>query len=150
MSVQWSESEHPLQLPVICFSTAPSLEVAQQLANALIERQLAACVSFLPGATSVYRWKDEICHDAEVWIMIKTTPQAYAALQAAWNDLHPYEVPELLAVSVGAGLPAYVDWVFASVVPLVSGGASAPLRTQQGDRSNTGSNPFEDVPGGGA
>lgn len=102
-------------LPLICFSTAPSVELAEKLAQALLERQLAACVSFVPGATSVYVWQGKVCQDAEVWMMIKTTPQAYGALQQAWMELHPYEVPELLAVSVAEGLPAYVQWLFSSV-----------------------------------
>ncbi len=108
-------SSDNMQQPLICFSTAPSLDVAQSLAQAVVEQGLAACVSFVPGAHSVYRWKGEICNDAEVWMMIKTTPQAFTALQKAWQDLHPYDVPELLALPVSNGLPAYVEWVFASV-----------------------------------
>lgn len=115
MAETGSEQQSVAPLPLVCFSTAPSMEIAQQLADAVLEQGLAACVSCLPGALSVYRWNGAICKDTEVWIMIKTTPQAYIALQQAWKTLHPYEVPELLAVQAQAGLPAYVHWVNATV-----------------------------------
>ncbi len=99
------------------------MDVAEQLADGIIERGLAACVSFLPGATSVYRWKGEVCRDAEVWIMIKTTSQMYAELQAVWCDLHPYDVPELLAVGVADGFPPYISWLQAQVGTPLPGAA---------------------------
>lgn len=102
-------------LPLVCLSTAPSTDVAEQLARALVERRLAACVSFVPGAKSLYRWKGDVCADNEIWMMIKTTPECWEALLAAWQNLHPYEVPELLALPVAAGFQPYVEWVFASV-----------------------------------
>lgn len=104
------------QPPVlVCLSTAPSMEVATQLAQQIVQQQLAACVSFVPGAQSVYAWKGEVCTDAEVWMMIKTTQAAWPALQKAWQTLHPYETPELLALPVAGGLPPYIDWLIASV-----------------------------------
>lgn len=100
---------------IVCLSTAPSLEVAERLARDAVQQGLAACVSFVPGATSVYAWKGDICQDAEVWMLIKTTQQALPQLQQAWTQWHPYEVPELLVLPVTGGLPAYLDWVCASV-----------------------------------
>lgn len=111
-------------IPLICFCTAPSMDVAEHIANTVIEQQLAACVSFLPGAISVYRWKDQVCRDGEVWVMIKTTSQMYAKLQSVWCDMHPYEVPELLAVSAVEGFPPYVSWLLAQV------GTSLPSAAQ--------------------
>ena len=99
------------------------MDVAEQLAHSIIERRLAACVSFLPGATSVYRWKSGVCRDAEIWIMIKTTSQMYAGLQSLWCDLHPYDVPELLAVSVADGFPPYISWLQAQVGTPLPGAA---------------------------
>ena len=84
---------------------------AQRLARALVERRLAACVNMLPAVRSVYRWNDAIEEAAEVTLLIKTTTARYAELEQAILALHPYELPEVIALPVSAGLPGYLGWI---------------------------------------
>jgi len=94
----------------VLLCTAPP-EKATDLARAILERRLAACVNVLPGAQSLYWWEGEIRSDAESLLVIKTTEKKVAALTEALPDLHPYDVPELLSLPVEAGLPAYLAWL---------------------------------------
>lgn len=103
-----SEQEPSLRL-VLC--TAPSIDVAEALADALLQEHLVACVTLLPGARSVYRWQGQIQRDEEVLLLIKTTAHAYPALQARVQALHPYQIPELLALTPSDALPAYRNWL---------------------------------------
>ena len=97
-------------------STAPQ-EEAPKLARALVEERLAACVNVLPGVRSIYRWEGEICDDAESLLLIKTTAAQVAPLSARLVELHPYDVPEVVSVSLeaGEGNPAYLAWLAESV-----------------------------------
>ena len=92
-------------------STLPDRASAEKLAHVLIEQQLAACVNILPGVTSVYRWQDKVESANETMVLIKTTMARYPALEAAIKAQHPYELPEIVAVPLNAGLPAYLEWV---------------------------------------
>ena len=96
---------------LICFCTCPDTDTAERLAEALVEERLAACVNILPGLRSVYRWQAEVERADEVLLLIKKLPESYHALQDRLRELHPYELPELLAVEAAAGLPAYLSWV---------------------------------------
>ncbi|MCU7843648.1 MAG: divalent-cation tolerance protein CutA [Candidatus Thiodiazotropha sp. (ex Monitilora ramsayi)] len=96
---------------LLILSTAPDPETAEQLANALIEQRLAACVNLLPQITSLYEWKGKLQKSGEVLMMIKSTKQNYSALEAVLRAKHPYELPEILAVPVEQGLQGYLDWV---------------------------------------
>ncbi|MCH7493238.1 divalent-cation tolerance protein CutA [bacterium] len=96
---------------VVVLCTFPEGEGAGVAARALVERGLAACVNILPGATSVYRWKGEVEEAAESLLLIKSTPERLPALTAALAKLHPYDVPEIIALPVAGGSPAYLDWV---------------------------------------
>ncbi|MCW2003147.1 periplasmic divalent cation tolerance protein [Xanthomonas arboricola] len=95
----------------LLFSTCPDAQSADRIARALLEERLAACVTQLPGARSLYHWNGAIEQSTEVQLLIKTwedrLPDAIARLQA----LHPYDLPEAIAVQASAGLPAYLDWV---------------------------------------
>ena len=84
---------------------------AQMLARALVEQRLAACVNILPAVQSIYRWNGAVEQAAEVTLLIKTTIARYAELEQAIRALHPYELPEVIAVPVSAGLPAYLEWI---------------------------------------
>jgi periplasmic divalent cation tolerance protein len=95
---------------VLC--TFPDIEQARQIGAALVERQVAACVNLLPGMESIYRWEGKVERAGEVLGIIKTT--RYADLEAAIRELHPNEVPEILALPMQAGLPAYLEWLAAS------------------------------------
>ena len=104
---------------LICFCSCPDTTTAGRIADALVEERLAACVNLLPGLQSVYRWRGKLQRDAaEVLLLIKTTRARYPALQARLPQLHPYELPELLAVESAAGLPAYLQWVDESTRPV--------------------------------
>lgn len=96
---------------LLAFCTAPDESSAQALADALLERRLAACVSRLPGVRSSYRWQGRIEQADEVLLLIKTTRERLPELREAVQALHPYEVPELLALEANEGLAAYLAWV---------------------------------------
>jgi periplasmic divalent cation tolerance protein len=93
--------------------TAPG-EIAEELARNLVESRLAACVNVISGATSVYRWKGTLHADRESLLMAKVPAPSFPAFRDAVRRLHPYEVPEILALPVEAGLTEYLDWVQAS------------------------------------
>jgi periplasmic divalent cation tolerance protein len=76
-----------------------------------VEQQLAACVNIIPGITSVYHWNNEIQHDQEWLLLIKTTDDMSEALKEAIMKIHPYDSPELISVDVTDGLPDYLQWV---------------------------------------
>ena len=84
---------------------------ADRLADALVGERLAACVTLLPGAQSVYRWEGRVERAEEVQLLVKTTRARFPALRERLVELHPYEVPELLALEAVDGLPAYLDWI---------------------------------------
>jgi periplasmic divalent cation tolerance protein len=96
---------------LIVLTTLPDSNSAVKLAETLVEKRHAACVHLLPTGLSVYRWEGRIEHADEVTLLIKTTQAAYAELETAIRATHPYDLPEILAVPVTAGLPAYLDWV---------------------------------------
>lgn len=96
---------------LLVLTNLPDRDAAERLAGALIEQRVAACVNILAPCKSVYRWKGAVQHDDEHPVLIKTTAERYAALEAAIRAAHPYELPELIAVPVERGLPAYLAWV---------------------------------------
>lgn len=99
----------------IVFVTGPEAGSLETLGRSLVEERLAACVNVVPGVSSVYRWKGDVQTDSEAIAMIKTTKARMASLRERIADLHPYDVPELLAVSVTEGSEAYLNWVRESV-----------------------------------
>ena len=98
---------------LLVLTNLPDRAVAEKLADMLIAEQLAACVNILAPCRSVYRWKGTVQHDEEHPMLIKTTQARYAALEQALRAGHPYELPEIIAVPIERGLPAYLDWVAA-------------------------------------
>lgn len=97
------------KLLVLC--TCPDAASAGKIATAILEQRLAACVSQLPGIESWYRWQEEVRHDREVQLLIKTTAAAYPQLEQLIIQVHPYELPEILAVPVNMGSQGYLDWI---------------------------------------
>lgn len=97
--------------PLIALCTCPTAELAQSVARRLVEARAAACVNILPGVSSVYAWQGKIQQDAELLLIAKTTEAAWPRLQACIQELHPYELPEIIAVPVVEGLPAYLHWM---------------------------------------
>jgi len=96
-------------LVVLC-SVAGAAD-AERLARSVVERSLAACVNVVEGVTSFYRWQGRVQTDAERLLIIKTRAEQFEALRAALVAEHPYEVPEVIALPIAAGHPAYLDWV---------------------------------------
>lgn len=96
---------------LVVYCSCPDEACAGRLADALVEERLAACVTRLPGATSVYRWEGSVHRDPEVLLIIKTTAGRLANLTARIEALHPYEVPEVIAVPVAGGSERYLSWV---------------------------------------
>ncbi|HEY0477468.1 MAG TPA: divalent-cation tolerance protein CutA, partial [Kofleriaceae bacterium] len=88
---------------------------AARIARTLVDERLAACVNLLPAIRSIYRWQDAISDDAEVLAIIKTTASGYAALAARIAELHPYQVPEILALPLADGHPPYLAWLAGQV-----------------------------------
>ena len=102
---------------LVCLASCPDTAIATTVPETLVEARLAACVNIVPGLTSVYRWQDQIRRDEELLLVIKTHSDRLDALRQRIDELHPYELPELIAVEAADGLPAYLDWVRAETRP---------------------------------
>jgi len=100
---------------LLCLCTCPDAASAQKLAETLVGERLAACVNRLPGVLSTYRWRGEVSTGGEELLLIKTTAPRFEALKARVLELHPYELPELVALPMELGHAAYMDWVRANV-----------------------------------
>lgn len=96
---------------LLVWTNLPDRQSADALAHHVLARRLAACVNILPAVQSVYRWQGAIEEAVEISVVIKTTAARYDALQQAITAMHPYEVPEIIAIPIRAGLPAYLDWL---------------------------------------
>ena len=99
--------------PLLVLTNLPDRAAAERLADALIGGRFAACVNVLAPCHSVYRWNDALQHDEEHPVLIKTTDERYPELEQAIRAHHPYELPEIVAVPIERGLPAYLDWIVA-------------------------------------
>lgn len=100
---------------VTVLSTAPDAQVAERIGSALVEERLAACANVLDGVTSIYRWKGSVEKEREALMVLKTTSEAVERLRLRLVELHPYDVPEVLALGVHDGHEPYLDWVRAAV-----------------------------------
>jgi periplasmic divalent cation tolerance protein len=96
---------------IIAFSTCNSEESARRIARHLVEARVAACVNIIAGVNSVYRWNGAVEEAAEWMLVIKTRQDRFDALKRELAAVHGYEVPELIAVDIADGLPAYLDWI---------------------------------------
>lgn len=105
----------PASALMMVMVTAPSLDVAEKVITTLVEERLAACGNIVPGVTSIYRWEGAVQRETEVLIILKTTRAAVEAMTGRVAELHPYDVPEVLALPIAAGLDAYASWVAANV-----------------------------------
>ena len=97
--------------------TSPSAEFAASLARTLVEERLAACANLVPQIRSIYRWQGEICDDAETLLILKTTTARYPELEARIQELHPYDVPEVIQLPIQAGSAAYLGWLVEQTTP---------------------------------
>jgi periplasmic divalent cation tolerance protein len=99
----------------IVLSTAGSEEEARRIARHLVEEQLAACVNIVPQIESIYRWQGRVESSQEWLLIIKTTSERFASVRDAIRELHSYELPECIAISVEDGSAAYLEWIGQSV-----------------------------------
>ena len=106
-------SDKPQHIIVLC--TCPDDQTATIIADRLVADAYAACVNIVPGIMSVYQWKNNIEHDEELLLIIKTRQDCYLELETVIQQLHPYELPEIIAVSIEQGLSGYLEWIDQSV-----------------------------------
>ena len=101
---------------LLVITNCPNEEIANTIALAVIEAKLAVCVNIMPRVQSLYHWQGKVESTTEIPLFIKSTAANYAALEAAIQKLHPYDIPEIIALPVERGLPAYLNWVAAETV----------------------------------
>jgi len=99
----------------LVLTTCASQEEADQIAQVLVERQLAACVNIVPQIKSVYRWQDKIASATEWLLIIKTTAGAFDRLRDAVHEMHSYELPECIVIAIEDGSAEYLKWIGESV-----------------------------------
>jgi periplasmic divalent cation tolerance protein len=102
---------------VVVLVTTPTSEAAAEIARALVEEGLAACGNVVPAIRSIYRWEGKVQDEAEALLVIKTERRVVPGLKARLQELHPYQVPELLVLPVEDGLAPYLEWIARSVRP---------------------------------
>lgn len=100
---------------LVILSTFPGIEQARQIGTALVERQLAACVNIIPAVESIYRWQGKVETAGETLAIFKTTAVAFPKFQAALSELHPYDVPEIVAIAPAEISPSYHAWLLSQV-----------------------------------
>jgi periplasmic divalent cation tolerance protein len=98
---------------ILC--TCPDRGTSEKIAKRLVEGRLAACVNILPGLASVYTWQDRLETAEEHLLLIKSSSDRYAAIEQAIRELHPYDLPEIIALPITRGLPDYLNWIDACV-----------------------------------
>lgn len=101
---------------LLVLTNCPDEETANAIALAVVEAGLAACVNILPRVQSIFRWQGKVESATEIPLLIKSTAALYPALQAAIAQRHPYDVPEIIALPITRGLPAYLNWVAAETL----------------------------------
>jgi periplasmic divalent cation tolerance protein len=102
---------------IIVYCTVPSSEIGMKIADDLVKGRTAACVNIIPGITSVYRWKGDVCTDKELLLIIKSRKALFAEIQERIRALHPYELPEIISCELSDGSKQYLDWISDSTLP---------------------------------
>ncbi len=93
------------------FCTLPDANIAGKMAETLVGEKLAACCNIVSNITSVYTWQGQVQRDSEVLMIIKTTHENYGPLEKRILELHPYEVPEIIALNIEKGSASYLNWI---------------------------------------
>jgi periplasmic divalent cation tolerance protein len=96
---------------LLVFCTFPDLATAREIIRTLVDERLIACGNLVPGVESIYRWEGKVETSAEILGVIKTDSAAYERMQLRLKELHPYDVPECIAIPIAAGLPSYLAWI---------------------------------------
>ena len=105
---------------IVILSTVDSMGTASKIARALVEGKEAACVNIVPGIRSIYRWEGKVCDDSELLLMIKTTEARFEAVRRRIRALHPYQLPESIAIPIIAGDQEYLAWLSSNVAGMQS------------------------------
>lgn len=100
---------------LLILTTTESKSEAEKIAQALVERRLAACVNVIPQIRSIYRWKDKVESAEEFLLLIKTTEENESAVQAAIRELHSYDLPECISILIDGGSAEYLKWIAESL-----------------------------------
>jgi periplasmic divalent cation tolerance protein len=108
---------------ILVLTTLPTASAARALVRTLVDRRLVACGTVVGGVTSIYRWEGKVEESAEVQVLLKTRRGRWDDLQQAMTELHPYDVPEVLGLTIASGLQAYLDWVGSETTESEGGGA---------------------------
>lgn len=108
---------------ILVLTTLPTPAAARAFVRDLVDRRLVACGTVVDGVTSIYRWEGQVEETAEVQVLLKTSRSQWEPLREAMTELHPYDVPEVLGLTIASGLEAYLDWVGSETTELEGGGA---------------------------
>lgn len=96
---------------IVCLVTINDRDRAAQIAHTLVEKKLVACVNIVPEIRSIYSWQGDICDETEMLLIMKTRSDIFAELEHTVKNLHPYEVPEIIALDIQEGLADYLRWI---------------------------------------
>ena len=100
---------------ILIISTTDTMDLAQKIAQTIVQEREAACVNILPGIRSIYRWEDKVCDDSEILLLIKSTRENFEQIRTRIRELHSYDIPEVIAVPITGGDPDYMNWLHAQV-----------------------------------
>ena len=100
---------------IVALCTVPDQATGEKLAHALVEARLAACVNLVTGVTSIYRWEGKVQKETECLLVIKTGAARFEELKRRIKELHPYDLPEVIAVPITAGSSEYLQWIMDSI-----------------------------------
>ncbi|RUQ33883.1 MAG: divalent-cation tolerance protein CutA [Candidatus Competibacteraceae bacterium] len=99
---------------LVVYCSCPDQAIAERIAEAMVNERLAACVNLISGLTSIYRWEGQLQRDTELLLIIKTRSAVYPQLQARLRQLHPYQLPEIIALPIHTGSADYLNWIAAN------------------------------------
>ncbi len=99
---------------LVVYCSCPDQAIAERIAEAVVNERLAACVNLISGLTSIYRWEGQLQRDAELLLIIKTRSAVYPQLEARLRQLHPYQLPEIIALPIHTGSADYLNWIAAN------------------------------------
>jgi len=103
---------------ILIISTADTMDLAENIASTIVREKIAACVNIVPGIRSIYRWKEDICDDSELLLLIKSSSENFESVRSRIRQIHTYETPEVIAVPITAGDPDYLNWLHAQLKSL--------------------------------
>lgn len=130
--------------PWLVLTTIGDADVAGQIARTLLDERLIACANLLPAGRSIYRWQGAIEEAEETLLLLKTTRNRYRSLEARLRELHPYELPEIVAIRPEAVLPAYASWIIGETRrPLARLPVARAATTEEGGFMDEGASPEE-------